>query len=932
MLDNLRRPSFVLFLVLFCFIPADSFADMPRRHRFTHLSVEDGLAHSTVWRVHQDRRGFLWFATAGGLNRYDGSRFELYLHDPEDPHSLSESIVVHILEDRQGDLWFGTRGRGVNRFDPTTERFQRFEEDPEDSNSLLGQEVWAQMEDRSGNLWFGTEAGLSRLDRETGTFTRFQHNSDDPQSLGRGIIWKLLEDHQGILWIGADQGLTRFDPETHLFQRYEHDPDDPRSLPHHNIEALLEDRQQRLWVGTDRGLALLDRENDAFPLVYQNEPNDSATLVYDDICILYESRQGDLWIGTYDGLSRMSYGETLDDSVFTQMRYNDEDRTSLSSDEILDIHEDRSGILWVATRGGLNRYNPHWDQFSVWTPADGLLGDLVNSVTQDENGVTWVATREGVSALDVEQGAIVARYPVGEAGIPDYTVEVALPDHAGELWVGTDGGGLTRLAVNRRDVVQYLPDPEEPSSLVSEFVYFLMEDRSLNLWVGVADGITRFNKMRNKSVSFRHEPEDPQSLSSGAVYNIYEDPQGDFWVATFGGLNYLPREELETGKFVRYIRDPNRIDSLSSNNVTEVVEDSSGKIWVGTTNGLNRLDSSPGETPGRFRRFWRRDGLPHDKVVGIAEADDGSLWIATANGLSRFDPSTENFRNYDSGDGLHGNVFFLNAVHRNSEGDILMGGQGGLTIFSPEEVIDDLQPPGVRLTSFLLFNEKVLPQDRDPLSPLPGPIGEISQLNLKHRHKIVGFEFAALHFSEPLKNRFAYRLDGFQERWIEVSSDRPVAHYTNLDAGTYTFRVKASNKDGVWNEDGASLEIVVAPPPWRSGWAYLLYTLVAAALFFVYFRSHHRKLQQERQMVERERAINRQLREIDKRKDELVAEKISQIKILEGILPICMMCKKIRDDEGDWNQLEAYIDRHSEANFSHGVCPDCLGDLQAKES
>ena len=898
--------------------------------QFDPITIEDGLSHGTVWSILQDRRGFLWFATAGGLNRYDGYEFEVYLHDPEDPNSLAESIVLHLLEDREGTLWLGTRGRGVNRFDPATETLQHFEEIPGDSNSLLGTEVWVQLQDRSGDLWFGTEAGLSRLDPATGTFTRYRHDPEDPRSLGLGLVNRIFEDSRGQIWIGLEGGgLARYDAVDDGFSHYRHDPEDPSSLPNDGVGALLEDREGRLWVGTWEGLAWKDPEAEdlfhRYPLAEEGEEEDS-------VITLWESSSGEIWVGmSATGLRRITLGDGTTENQRLALRQDPEDPTGLVSDSILSFYEDRTGILWIGTRAGISRYDPRSNQFSRFRPAKGLSRARVWAIEQDSQGVIWGGTMEGgLVRLDQEKGTLEPHGLDGPfAELSPQAVASLLEDRAGFLWIGTEGEGLLRLGPDRKTLVTYLPDPLDPNSLAEDSAYCLLEDPDGALWIGTYEsGIQRLDEERRVFTNFQHDPDDPHSLISNDVYDLYIDRAGDLWVGSFGGLHHLRREDFETGHFTRYVRELNDPNSLSSNNVTSILEDSSGVLWVGTTGGLHRL----GPERQHFRFFGARSGLPHEKIVSLAEGDGGELWIASVRGLSRFDPASETFTNYDTRDGLHGNVFFIGSAIQGLKGELFFGGERGVTSLIPGQIEQDPHPPQVLLTEFLLYNEPARLRRQDPSSPLERPIEVTDELRLTHREKVIGFEFSALHYAAPPKNRYAYRLKGFEDDWIPTDASRRFAFYTNLEAGTYTFEVKGSNKDGVWSDEVASVRLRVAPPPWKSWWAYLLYTLALGTVMSSVVLGQRRELRRERALAARERAINRQLRELDKRKDELVAEKSSRIKILEGILPICATCKKIRDKAGQWNDLEVYIDQHSEAEFSHGVCPDCLASYLAPKS
>ncbi len=894
-----RWCRFRLWLAVALLVPGASLlARDLRLDHLDHLTVEDGLAHPTVWEIHQDRRGFLWFATGNFLQRYDGYRFKAYKHDPDDPGSISANEVLEIYEDRQGGLWFGTRNGGLNRFDQAEERFLRFRHDPADPASLASDTVRAVFEDRAGTLWVGTSEGLHRFHRQQGTFTRYRCDPADPGSLSHNSVWDILEDREGDLWISTSGGgLNRLrgglpaavasdrGPITGrsigAFTRYRHDPADPGSLSHDSVYALYEDRSGTLWAGTSEGLDRFDRASGKF-VRHLNDPADPESLGGGLIMAIHEDREGELWIASHGGgLSRLDRADGPLTGRFVQYRHDPHAPHGLSSGALLDLCEDRSGILWIATRGsGIDKFDRRRERFVNYRPGQegGFAGDQVWAVTADRAGVVWIGTFDGgLSALD--RGA--PKRPGGSAGtdrpapaapprLADDPVMSILEDRFGELWIGTYNGGLARLSGPELGrFVRYRHDPREPRSLASDHVRCLLEDRSGQLWIGLSDAIQCFDRQQEHFVTYRHDPTDPRSLSSGYIYGLFEDRSGELWIGTTGGLD---RFDAAAGSFVHHRHDPRNRNSLSSNEIYVVYEDAEGIFWIGTDAGLNRWDrTGDGGEAGEFRHYREQDGLSSDRVVGILADEGGRLWLSTGHGLSRFDPRTESFRNYDTDDGLHGNAFYIGVTSRRSGGELFFGGHGGLTSFHPDRIADDLRPPPVLLTDFRLLDEPVRARSRDPDSPLSRTITDTRELAIDHRHKVLSFEFAALDYASPRKNRYAYRLEGFDEHWVETDAEQRLARYTNLDPGTYVFRVKASNKDGVWNEEGASLRLVVRPPPWRTWWAYTLYGLALAAVIVGYVRWQRKELRREREEAERERQISAQLREVDKLKDEFLA-------------------------------------------------------------
>jgi PAS domain S-box-containing protein len=806
--------------------------------RFTHLTTNDGLSQGYVTAILQDRRGFMWFATRDGLNRYDGNAFVVYKNNPNDPGSLGSNFIQDLMEDDHGYLWIATN-TGVNKFDPTTERCTRYLHDPNNPNSIGGAYVTSIARDSRGYVWFGTQdAGLDRFDPTTGTFTHYAKDSDG-QFVGR--ITQVIADSYRDIWFVGERGLFHLNQQAGQITR------PPATRNGLSADSVYEDETGDLWMLTHSpiiGLVKYDRRSERFTK-FPLDPGAVGVLASTmnggslNGKLVADGTNG-LWVPSSQGLY---YFDWRTERFTYRFQHDESNPDSLDSNAVMSVYQDRSGVLWVGTENtGLNLLNFRQKQFVHYKhrPADpkSLSPGRVKAIYQDPNGVLWVGLfPRALDRLDRKTGTIThyVRNPGDEYTLGKGTnVDSLYKDAAGYLWVGGGGSGLDRLDERTGRFKHYRDDPDDPNSLISDNVYTIFGDRNGHMWVGGQYGLSRFDPATDGFTNYRPVPTNPASLANW-IWTIYQDRSGTLWLGTFGGA--LIRFDDKAKTFVNYTpdsRDPHR---LNGGGLTIIHEDRTGTLWVGGFDGLYRYNRQS----GTFARYTESQGLPSSTIRCIQEDGLGRLWLSTQKGISRFDPKLETFRNYDVSDGLQSNEF-SDGCYQGPDGEMFFGGSNGFNAFFPENVRDNPYVPPVVITSFKIFNK---PVPVGAKSVLKKAIPYVDSLTLSYRDNVFSFEFAALSYANSQKNRYRYKLEPFEPGWNEVGSKQRLTTYTNLDPGKYTFRVQGSNSDGVWNEEGVSLPILITPPWWKTTGFRALCLAAFLALLWAAYQLRVRQLEEQ---------------------------------------------------------------------------------------
>jgi len=810
--------------------------------KFTRFTDADGLPNNTTQFVLEDNQGFIWIATKKGVVRYDGLEFKSYSHNPKDSRSLghNESWTLHKGK-VSGDIWSASWGGGISRYNLATDDFTNYKPDPNNPDSISRDgKIWWVYEDSQARIWATTPriGGLALLNQETGTFTHYRHDPTDDNTPSSNNLTVIDEDSRGILWIGAyDTGLNRFDPETEQFTHYRHDPDDPNSLSNNSIWSIYVGDQNIVWVGTEDGLNKFDSTTGQFTryMPAQNNPNSISKAA---IAFIYPHDNGLLWLATFgNGLNIFN----PKNGYVTHITPDPKDPYSLSNNTTSSIYKDTMGNLWIGTWNGVNKYDPDGERFIRYPPnpnlPNTLQGSPVAAFYQDNPDIVWIGTINGLNRLNRKNGDFTFYDPDEKRhGFAPTNIRVMTPDGKGGVWIGSVVDGLIHFDPLNERFTQYQHDPDDSKSLAGNYVRGIAVDAKNNLlWIGTGGaGLDKFDVTSQTFTHYVTDENNPNSLISNWLVTVYLDSKGALWCGTAGsGLSRLnPLDETFTNNY------------LPDEYVNEIYEDSQSILWVGTQNGFHKFD----EKNKTFTTYDSEDGLADNLVMTIIEDNQGYLWIGTGgSGLSKFDPQTETFRNYDQLDGLQSSQFLRNAVLKNEAGELFFGGSRGFNIFNPETFTDNTYQPPVILTKFEIFNQ---PVSIGADSPLPENITITDQIILDYDQNVFSFEFAALNYRIPQKNRYAYQMVGFDDNWRYVNSHRRRATYTNLDPGTYTFRVKGSNNDGLWSDKMVDVTVIVTPPWWQTVWFRGMMIVLLFGSVFVGYRWRVYSIEQRNRELE----------------------------------------------------------------------------------
>ncbi len=890
-----------------------SFACHAQDLHFDHLNVVEGLPESQITALHQDKLGYIWAGTQNGLVRYDGYKVKVYKLGSDIKGSIKDFSVDDIYETKDGDLWVASRSNWIFRYNRAADSFEQYRSGKQYSGFVFKQitidndgyiwispraivrfaaqasfpaarlniktrkedkfpyEVTSLVNSKSGQVWLGTTKGLVYYDRSAGKMSKvfFPLIGKDKQ-----YIIHLYEapSEPGVLWFNLVDGqyksfgLYSFDTRTRQYKKYTADPLVPGTIASDDIHMIQEDDRGRLWFGTSAGLSLFDHVSRNFknytPPVTLNGSKETA------VTYIAQQPDGKLWLGTYlypNGSGLLLFDPS--DGAFKRYTHDERKPYSLDNDRVNRTMIDHTGSLWVGMGwGGLDRVNGLRSQFDTWLPgtanensypAGGAIGAVLST-----DGYCWMGSKEGLIRWRPNTGLFQ------RVGLPAFikkdNMGVWSADSDGLLWC--DAGGISLFTYDpKTGRVDTLGYPGKWSSTTVAAVY---QDHTGLVWIGTnGKGLYSYDKHTRKFTAYPYEPNNNglqykgKKLDQAQVRSIYEDRQGVLWVGNnLGGLN---RYNKQDGTFTSFLDVTKGLES-----VKRIYEDKVGRFWVGTyLAGLYLFDRKT----GRSKEFTTKDGLLDDDIAGLQEDRDGNLWVACQRGITRYNPVNNTYTYYTASNALHfalGKFGRPNSFIKTGDNRLIIFASDGIVSFYPGKLGKNVYPPQVHIEN-MVYNDPQANDDRFTTENLH----DKQQVELPYNQNRVGFNYVALHYQNPAQNQYAYQLVGYDKNWVQAGTQRWVA-FTNLAPGTYTFRVKASNSDGVWNEKGASVVIVIDPPWWITWWAWALWIIlfVSAIYGFVAYRS--RKLLHDKHILEhkvhvRTEEVMQQKEEIEAQRDDL---------------------------------------------------------------
>ena len=827
----------------------------PRHFRFQHLSVEQGLSANLVYAITQDKHGFIWLGTTDGLNRFDGKNVEVFRYKHGDKNSLPNNSVIELFTDSRGIVWIATPN-ALSRYDERTNSFRSFINNPKDDNSLPRGNINVIGEDSSGLLWIGTPQGLCSFDVKNNHFQRFLKVDHSDNSISSNQIRDIKFAPDGNMWIATANGLNRFDLATRRFTSYFHNPVDSTTLSSDSLAKIAIDKDGNLWTGFIAENKLhLDRFNTntnrckRFTIPVSKHSNSPSSFMFslfsaaESRVSLFIDMSGRLWIGSMiSGLSLFLPGK----NILYEYKADPLDPGSLQSSVITAMYQDRSGMIWSGTLSGAERFNPDESKFILYrSKSVGSFSPTQKSVqafAEDTLHRLWIGTSEGLSILDRITGKFIHYRWDQKDYIKSTTsnfITAICRDKQGSMWIGTMNG--LKLYDPVHDNFHSFYAEENNHSLASNFISSIICDNNGDLLIGSRPGFTIYHAQTHRFENFNNDT--LHAFLNKRNNIVFEDNRGILWLGTQG--RGLIRYDRKTGELKNFTKSSGDSSSLAAVYVGSIIQDHKGVIWAGTNAGLTRFD----ESTQSFTNYTDKDGLPNVRIKQLLVDDNDRIWMASNRGISMLNELRTAFTNYDPSDGLQGWEFSEPSAFKTHDGLFCYGGQNGFNMFHPDSIRKNYFIPPVVLRGIQIFDQTLI---------IDSSLSFLKSLSLSYKKNFFSFEFAALNYDHPEKNRYACQLIPFDKKIVQLGTNNSIS-YTNVPPGRYKLKVIASNNDGVWNEQGYEMNLVIVPPFWATWWFRTIAIISFLIAVFLFFRLRENRIRKEEA---RQTAINKQIAEI----------------------------------------------------------------------
>ena len=794
---------------------------------FKHLSSENGLLDNNVNCIFQDKKGFIWIGTYGGLSRYDGNKFIDYKNDEKDKNSIGNNNVMSIAEDKSGNIWIATGGSGLNMFDKNKNRFYTYMHDEKNKKSVTDNYINKIIIDQDGKFWLATPTGLDLFDPDNHVvISHFKHNAANKGSISNSQINTVFCDLQNNIWIGTALGLNQFDRKTNSFKKFIH-TDLKNSISGNNVKSIYQDSKNRLWVGTyGNGLNLYQADEGNFKR-FQHDPADPNSISHNNIMSINEIN-GDLCVGTENG--GLNILDTKN-GTFKAYLHDDIDQSSINGNSVDYIFKDQQNNVWLGIySGGINIYNSKnkFEHYQHNSSGNSLSNNFVLCFLEDKEKNMWIGTDGGgLNLFNSKTGEFKSyKHQKSPESISGNYILALASDSQQKLWICTWGTGISIFDPKTQKFTTLKHSLTDPNSLHTNNIYAIAQTPDQKMWFSTyPEGMDMYDPVTKRFKHYVNVTGDQNSLNNNLVNCLLTDHSGRLWIGTEDGK--LTFYDQKTDRFIKNKISDN--EGLNANPIMSMAEDQKGTLWLCTLKGLISFDPKT----AFYKRYTTAQGLINNVTQSIVEDNNGMLWISTHDGISMFDPNHKKFYNYSVEYGLQAREFKPKSAYKDHEGNLYFGGIKGFNKFDPNLIKTGEDRYPIVLTNFKISNKNVK-ADPDKGSILKQDISETKSIRLSYDQSFISIKYAALDYTSSQKN-YAYILEGFDKEWNYVGQNN-TAVYTNLPPGNYNFKVKAQNISGIWTANTSGLNIIITPPFWLTWWFMTLALISAACVIYAIYK------------------------------------------------------------------------------------------------